>query len=167
MCINSITKGSTLGLMKVPKNYTLAIINSITQNSSSNERDELLKSNINIDIDMSSNLYLSLSLFTKIELYNIIIYNKLCLIFVDIEFGKHLQENILKAHKLHLIDVYSRYNLSTKYAETPFKVIIYKLIKMHFIILCTYYYIYALRLQIYEYKNLNLTENTASEIISW
>jgi len=52
-----MTKGSTLGIMKVPKNYTIAIINSITQ-SSSNERDELLKSNINIEIDMSSNLYL-------------------------------------------------------------------------------------------------------------
>jgi len=52
-----MTKESTLGLMKVPKNYTIAIINSITQGSS-NERDELLKSNINIEIDMSSNLYL-------------------------------------------------------------------------------------------------------------
>jgi len=54
---NSITKGSTLGLVKVPKNYTIAIINSITQ-SFSNERDELLKSSINIEIDMSSNLHL-------------------------------------------------------------------------------------------------------------
>jgi len=52
-----MTNGSTLGLMKVPKNYTIAIINSLTQGSS-NERDELLKSNINIEIDMSSNLYL-------------------------------------------------------------------------------------------------------------
>lgn len=51
---NSMTKGSTLGLVKVPKNYTIAIINSITQNLS-NERDKLLKSSINIEIDMSSN----------------------------------------------------------------------------------------------------------------
>jgi len=46
----------------VSKNYTIAIINSITQ-SSSNERDELLKSNINIEIDMSSNLYLKAVLY--------------------------------------------------------------------------------------------------------
>jgi len=45
--------------MKVPKNYTIAIVNSLTQSSSSNERGELLKSNINIEIDMSSNLYLN------------------------------------------------------------------------------------------------------------
>ncbi|XP_060840466.1 ABC transporter G family member 23-like [Rhopalosiphum padi] len=52
---NSITKGSTLGFMKVSKNYTVAIVNSITQ-SSTKEREELLKSNINFEIDMSSNL---------------------------------------------------------------------------------------------------------------
>lgn len=70
---NSIIKGSTLGLVKVPKNYTIAIINSITQNLS-NERDELLKSSINIEIDMSSNLHLKAVLnkniiITKIKLF--------------------------------------------------------------------------------------------------
>ncbi|KAE9545495.1 hypothetical protein AGLY_001038 [Aphis glycines] len=108
---NSITKESIPGFIKVPKNYTIAIVNSLTQ-SSLKERDELLKSNINFEIDMS-----------------------------NFEFGKHLKQNILEAHKLHLIDVYSQYNLSTNYADIPYK--------------------------IHEYKNLNLTENTASEIISY
>jgi len=52
----------------MPKNYTIAIVNSLTQ-SSLKERDELLKSNINFEIDMSSNLYIKNIIVTKIKLY--------------------------------------------------------------------------------------------------
>jgi len=75
----------------------------------------------------------------------------MCLIFIDFEFGKHLKQNILKAHKLHLIDVYSQYNLSTNYADIPYKVtIIDKLIQIYYIyILCIIYYI----IFIYEFSD--------------
>lgn len=78
---------------------------------------------------------------------------KMCLVFIDFEFGKHLKQNILEAHKLHLIDVYSQYNISTNYADIPYKVtIINKLIKIYFI-LCILYYIY---LWVFRYMNIKI-----------
>lgn len=59
-----MAKGSTLGFMKVSKNYTRAMINSITK-SASKERNELLKSNIIIEIDMSSRLTTKIKLSVK------------------------------------------------------------------------------------------------------
>ncbi|XP_025413816.1 ABC transporter G family member 23-like [Sipha flava] len=57
------------------------------------------------------------------------------------EFQEHFKQQLFNSHQLHLADIYSYYNLSTNYANIPIKV--------------------------YEYANLNPTENTVSGIISW
>lgn len=50
---NSAVEGSNLGFMKVPKNYTIAIVNSITQKSFS-INDTLSKYEIDVEIYLSS-----------------------------------------------------------------------------------------------------------------
>ncbi|VVC31860.1 ABC transporter-like,P-loop containing nucleoside triphosphate hydrolase [Cinara cedri] len=110
---DSFITGLTLGYIKVPKNYTKAIIKSITESTLDETYDVLEKSSICIEIDM-----------------------------LKFEFGKLLKQKLMNVHRLHLISIYNHYNMSNKYAEIP--------LKIH-----------------NKYNNEQLTENTASGIISW